>query len=437
MSYIDITSIAFEQHRKLMDEHRSLTSGDPKKFSAQNEARAARLLYEAKTAKESCDPEEFRSATMNYFLREAGLKELPRKSSAPVERREQWLKFHKTGENDLRGIETRTNAQQSSQWGRVSGLTYTDYAGDGTGSQGGVLVPSDYDARLFASAAAIDGIIAPGNCNVLTTSRGGACTTPSFDDTSNSSPAAPTRAVRIGEAVQSQQPSTGGAGVNFDAVLWGACPTYRSGIVYVAMELDQDSIFAMGDVLERVFFRRFALAFGADCITGSGVEQVNGTPGVPLGLTTSLPASTAITSVTSTLALSDLETLFFTLGYQYRGQAKFYMSDTTRLAVAKLVSTANRNNGYTDSFDTLFGKEIVTCNSMNGPTAGSDNAVVFLHPDYYMRREVVGGQYIRRFQETAAIEYGLIGYQGYAMLDARPVLFDSILPPVASLNIHS
>ena len=192
-------------------------------------------------------------------------------------------------------------------------------------------------------------------------------------------------------------------------------------------------------VLEGVFSRRHALAFGQECISGAGTVEVGTASGptVPLGLTTALPAGNVITTAGSgVIALTDLENLFTQLPYQYRNGAKFYMSDTTALVCAKLVESANRNNGGT--LDFLFGKPIVRCNSMNSVAAGAASTIVFAHPDYYIRREVVGGQFIRRFMESAlAIESGLVGFQGYARLDARPILNASALAPFASLNIKS
>ena len=147
--------------------------------------------------------------------------------------------------------------------------------------------------------------------------------------------------------------------------------------------------------LESVFARRHALAFGFDMIRGAGTKQTGVTETIPLGLTTSLPAGGVITTASSgTVSLTDLENLFAQLPYQYRMNAKFYMSDTTALVCAKLVETANRNNGGT--LDYLFGKEIVRCNSMNSVAAGSGAVIVFANPEYILRREVVGGQFIRR-----------------------------------------
>ena len=248
------------------------------------------------------------------------------------------------------------------------------------------------------------------------------------------SPLVAAKSVIVGESISNSY-----GFVKADSVQFGATPCYRSGIVFASTELEQDSAFNLLQLFEQVFNRRHSQAFGADMINGAGTLASGSGPGVAYGITSALPAGTTVTSASSTLALSDLETLYTTLPRQYRKGAKFYMSSDTLLVVSKLVESANRNNSGT--LDKLFNRDIVTCDSMNNSAAGATATVVFAHPGYILQRRVRGSAFIRRFSQggdtLGAIESGLIGYQSYFRADARPMLYDSVQPPVASLNQHS
>ncbi|HUE57098.1 MAG TPA: phage major capsid protein [Candidatus Udaeobacter sp.] len=392
------------------------------KLTASEERQYTNSLAKISLLKQGVSSQEISRAKVEQLRSELGLP-IDMRIPQDSELRSAWSAF-------VRQAETRTDYQATSEWGNVTGLSWTTAAGD----KGAAFVPPAYDERLFASLAAVDGIVESGNSNVVETVSGAAMTTPSVDDVAGS-PVSAVRSVLVSEATQGAV-----QGVRATKVAWGACPTYRSGIVYVATELDQDSCFAMLSLLEEVFNRRHALAFGADMISGSGVEAIGGTSGVPLGLTTNLPASTNITSVNTVSGnfIDDLISLYKTLPRQYRRGAKFYMSSGTLLDVARQLESATRSKGDANGFDTLFGREIVTCDSMQDAAAGVQNAIVFAHPDYILQRRVKNGALIRRFTESqGAIEAGLVGFQGFFRADARPMLLDSVQAPYASLNIKS
>ena len=95
---------------------------------------------------------------------------------------------HQAGRLGLLRRSTRNTGEpyklpSNSTVGKPTGLTWSDYAGDGNGTQGGVLVPHDYDARLFSSLGAVDEIVLEQNCNVYRSAHGSASVTPSVDDT--------------------------------------------------------------------------------------------------------------------------------------------------------------------------------------------------------------------------------------------------------------
>lgn len=392
------------------------------KLSAHEERQYTATLAKLSLLKQGISGQQLAEARMQELCRELGLRPAKR-FTADQEFRSAWHQFVRTGD-------VRTNYQATSEWGNVTGLTYSDSTGSGTGTQGGAFVPPQYSERLFASLAAVDEIVQDGNSQVIETDNGAALAVPAIDDVSGS-PVVATRSVIVAEATQNAN-----GFVKADSVQFGACPTYRSGIVYCATELEQDSAFVMLQLFEAVFNRRHALAFGSDMIDGAGTLASGGNAGVPYGIVSALPSGTVVTSGTSSLAIGDLETLYTTLGVQYRKGGKFYMNSNTLLVVSKLVESANRNNSGT--LDKLFGRDIVVCESMNSATAGATAAIVFAHPSYILQRRVKNGAFIRRFtQNSPAAEAGMVGFQSYFRADARPMLYDSIQPPVASLNVHA
>jgi HK97 family phage major capsid protein len=416
---INVSNVAILE---LLDEMKiAETLSAKEKLTSQEERQYSTSLAKISLLKQGVSSHDIALAKIERLQKELGLP-VGSERSVPenAELRAAWTAFV-----GGRFHEVRTNFQATSEYGQVTGLTQS-----GSGS----FVPPDYDKRLFSSLAAVDEILADGNCNVVETLTGAAMTTPAIDDVSGS-PLVSVASVRVDEANQ----STNGF-VRAGSVRWGAAPTYRSGIIYCATELEQDSAFALLNLLELAFNRRHALGFGRDVISGDGTESSDGVSGVPYGLLTALPSVTNITAanVLTGNFIDDLVRLFFTLPVQYRRGAKFYMSSSMALQVAHELENVNRSTGTSNGFDKLFNRDVVICESMPTATAGNANAIVFANPNYLLVRHVKNASYIRRFtQSQNAIEAGLIGFESFFRADARPMVFDSVQPPVASLNLHS
>jgi HK97 family phage major capsid protein len=461
MSNIETINLAAQELVRIANEMSVITS--KAHVTKADEMRHQELLARYSALKLGATPQEIARAHTESLRKELGL---PRdytswNGRSDREYRDSWYAFVHGRDAEVRSefrprpefdTEKRTSFQSTSEWGNVIG---SSYAGSG------YFVPADYDRRLFSSLASVDGIADAANCNVVETVRGAAMTTPAVDDvTETGSPATgtPNASVRVDQTTLSSN-----GFVRSGSVHWGASPTYRSGIVYVACELEQDSAFAMQAMLDEVFMRRHALGFGAECITGSGVEQVNGVSGVPYGLlqaisdhSQTIPTVTAQNPVNyggstnnypySTL-LQDLQRLWKSLPKQYRSKtdAKFYMSSGTAFIVMQALSS-NVRGGTSDYFgyDRLFGHEIVLCDSMadasnqSSPAIAVTSAIVFANSKYLLARHVKNASYIRRFTQNAgAIEAGLTGFESFFRADFRPMLYDSIQPPVAVLNFPS
>ncbi len=386
----------------------------------------ATLLAKISLLKQGVTSEELRRAEMERVAALAGVEspEAIRQADQTTTETRDWYEFMKFGEQ-------RTDYQSTSQWGRPSGESYTDSTGSGSGTQGATLSPADFQKNLFASMATYDEILDAENCNLWESEKGSAATTPAVDDAAGS-PVAFNKATRVGETVQ-----TAAKPVPFKSVNWSSTPTYRSGIVLVAYELEYESFEPWAKILQGVFAQRTALAFGGESISGSGVAAVGGTATVPKGLVTAIASGSKQTSASSTLALTDLENLYHGLSKVYRSGAKFYMSSNTQKLVTKLFDTANRAMWGADA-ESLFGHDIVVCNSMNDWTAGSDSSIVFTHPNYLLQRRVKNGSYVRRYTQLPNyVEAGLFGYESFVRADFQPILYDSVFPPVAALSAHS
>jgi HK97 family phage major capsid protein len=311
-------------------------------------------------------------------------------------------------DEEYRDVDTGGNAVGSQS------ISYT------SGGTGGYFVPQEYDSRLFQSLAQYDQILDSVNCNVIQTLTGRPMTTPSVDDATGS-PAAMQQSFIVNESTQVTE-----AGIVAGKLSWQATPKFSTGIVRVSRELFDDAFEPIAAILERVFAQRHALAMGFYAIQGNGSGQ-------PQGLVTALPASTVVTSATSTLALTDFEAVYAQLPQVYRGQAKWYMSDSVRNVVTKLLETAGRP--MIGPAEYLLGKQIVICESMAVAGAGNAAVAVLASPNYLLQRRVAGST-ITVTKERYA-DYGQWGFQSFSRFDAQPMLFNSAFPPVASLNQHS
>lgn len=422
MNRITLVNNTLEELRHSIEQAEELAS---KPSMSPSEVRLhATLLAKISLLKQGVTPDEIRRATMERLAKEVGLEspEENRTRDMSTSEARDWQDFADYGEK-------RTNYQSTAQWGLPSGASYD--GGAGSGSQGGVLVPPGFQSNLFLASATIDEILADDNSNVWESDNGAAATTPAIDDTGTSSPVAFTKATIVNETVQNVVKP-----VRFRAVNWSKTPTYRSGIILVDYEIEQDSFQPWATMLQKVFAQRLALGFGADCISGSGVAASGGVSTVPQGLLTAIPASAQTTSASSTLAITDLENLYNALPKVFRPNAKFYMTDNTRLQVHKLFESTTRS-GWGFDGELLFARKVVVCHSMSDFAPGVQNAIVFADPSYLMQRRVKNGSYVRRYTQTPNyVEAGLFGYECFTRADFRPVLFDAYQPPVAALNAH-
>jgi HK97 family phage major capsid protein len=373
------------------------------------------LLSKASLLRQGVTPHEIAQAQLAKMKRELNMREDDNIDDLRIQNPvavAEWMSILKGGDfrdrGEYRDVDSGGNAagQQS--------ISFTD------GSAGGYLVKQEYDRRLFQSLAQYDEILDAGNCNPIQTLTGAPMTTPAVDDTSGS-PATMQQAYIVGENTLINEES-----VVASKVSWQSTPKFASGIIRTSRELFKDAFEPVAAILEQVFAQRFALALGFYAVQGNGNGQ-------PQGLIPSLPASTVVTSATSTLALTDFEAVYAELPQIYRKAAKWYMNDNVRNVVTKLLETAGRP--MIGPAESLLGKPIVICNSMPTAGAGTASVAVLAHPGYLLQRRVAGS-YIACYKERY-MDYGEFGFQSFVRFDSQPMLFGSVFPPVASLNQHS
>ena len=210
---------------------------------------------------------------------------------------------------------------------------------------------------------------------------------------------------------------------------WPTRPTWRSGKMFISIELITDSPI-LSTVIKNAIARRHILGISACFITGLG----NSTQ--PAGLCNSLPSSTTVTSAGTTLTLADFESVYAKQDAAYIKNSAWYMSNSTLTLLIKLLEAAGRPMiGTVRQFLQL---PIAVCNSMASVTAGAGAVVVLCNTQYISQRYVPKASAIRQYSQAPGyIEAGLIGVEGFCRADQRTILFSSNNPPVCSLNVHA
>jgi HK97 family phage major capsid protein len=302
---------------------------------------------------------------------------------------------------------------------------------------GGYFVPPGMHGRFFETMKQHDQIFEDWASNQIETDTGAIMQIPSADDVSNQS-------VQVGESVQSNEVDI----FNFGQVQLNAY-SFRTKIVAMSLELIQDSNFAVGTVLERIFSIRHSLGVGNSLLRGSGTAS-------PTGLLTATVGSGAVPVIAAgssantggsetgavSIGSSDLVNLYKKLDPKLRPGAVWYMADATLRYFAGLLDKSGRplfQDGLLgdDSQPHLMGKKVAITPSM--PALGSgNNSVVFAQPAYFTVRTVPSSTYIRRYwQNPTLVNFGLIGFESFFRVDSNLVAPNVNFLPSQYLQNHS
>jgi HK97 family phage major capsid protein len=412
---IEVNHVTVSAMRDMFQELNFITSQPA--ISKVQEARASALQAQIACLRGGMSAQELAEASTQSLRQSLGMSDyefrrLPKLPNVVVD---QWRDFVKNGKTEL-----RDSLESTSQFGNVTGLTYSGTSG----AQGGFFVPPSYDKRVFASLGSYDEVVLDAYSNVWESDKLSAATTPSWEDTSEQgSPAALAfnRSTILGESIQDSVVPTTAA-----KIAWGQCPVYKSGRLSVALELEQDTFAPTVQLLEKVIAQRHALAFGAQAVTNI-LNSLSGTV-------------QKVTSNASTLVLGDFINVVAALPHIYRKNCILLMNDATAMFLVGILEANSRP--LIEGLNMFLGKRIAICNSLNvgGTSASAGNAAVVLavDPSYLLQRRVPKQTIVRRYVQSAAgVEYGLCQVNGFFAGDFQILNAGSAFPPVSYLSQHA
>ena len=266
----------------------------------------------------------------------------------------------------------------------------------GTDSEGGYIVPTEFETMLVAALQDINEF--RNYCNVITT--GG----------DRNIPVESTLGTATWTAEEAAYTESDAA---FGQVVLGA---HKLGtIIKVSEELLQDSFFDVASYLATNFGKRFGLAEEAAIVSGSGTGQ-------PTGLDAS--AGTGITAASATAITGDeLIDVYHDLGRPYRKNAAWVMNDSTVKLVRKLKDSQGQYlwqpSLQAGQPDMLLGRPVIASDAMSA-AASTNVSVLFGDLSYYTIAER-SGRVMQRLNELYAAN-GQVGFRMFERLDGKNTL---------------
>lgn len=271
---------------------------------------------------------------------------------------------------------------------------------EGTDSEGGYLVPEEFETKIYEILHATDPVRA--NANVIRTGS------------DRNIP------IEVSEGTFAYIAEEGAYGESDPAFGRVVISAYKSGgIIKVSEELLQDGFFNLQAYLSGLAARRFAAIQETAWATGNGTSAPHG-----LFVTTSvggvnLPGITGAVSATAAITGDDLIDVFHSLPRAYRQNAKWIMSD----AMVKLVrKVKDQNDQYlwqpglqAGQQDILLGKPVLVSEGATAP-APTAKSIVFGDLSFYTIVDRLG-IVMQRLNELYAAN-GQVGFKFMARNDA-------------------
>jgi HK97 family phage major capsid protein len=270
----------------------------------------------------------------------------------------------------------------------------------GTDSEGGYIVPQEFDTKLVAALQDINEV--RNWVSVITTAS------------DRNIPVESTLGTASWTAEEAAYTESDAA---FSRV---TLSDYKLGtIIKVSEELLRDAFFDVQGYLATNFGKRFGLAEESAFVNGDGSGKPTGiVPGSSLGVTAA--GAAAITA-------NELMDLFHALGRPYRKNAVWLMADGTAKMIRKLV---DGNSQYlwqpglqAGQPDTLLGRPVIVSTAMPAATTGL-KSVVFGDLSYYTVADRQG-TVVQRLNELYAAN-GQVGFRGYRRMDGKVTLSSAI-----------
>jgi len=270
----------------------------------------------------------------------------------------------------------------------------------GTDSEGGYIVPQEFDTKLVAALQDINEIR-----NLVTVIQTASDRNIPVESTLG------TASWTAEEAAYTESDAAFGRVTLSD---------YKLGtIIKVSEELLRDAFFDVQGYLATNFGKRFGLAEESAFVAGDGSGKPTGiVPGSTLGVTA---------AGTAAITADELIDLYHSLARPYRANATFMMADAT----AKMVRKLKDSNGVyiwqpglqAGQPDVLLGRRVVVSTAMPAATTGL-KSVVFGDLSYYTVADRQG-TVVQRLNELYAAN-GQVGFRGYRRMDGKVTLSAAI-----------
>lgn len=270
-----------------------------------------------------------------------------------------------------------------------------------TDSEGGYLVPTEFERTLINTRDKVDPIFALAGRITL-----------AARDKVMPYVAGHSEATLIAEegAYQESEPTFGQT----------AFHAYKFGLISKASEeLIADSAFSIEAFLAEDMGRAIGIAEAGYFYTGTGSAQ-------PQGILAGAQTGVTLTSE-SVITADNIIDLYYSLAEQYRANASFIFNDATVKVIRKLKTGDGQylwTPGLAGQPDTILGKPLHTSNNM--PTITGD-AKVGLFGDISLGFKIADrqGVAIRRLDELYAAN-GQVGFKGHARSDSRVTLAEAL-----------
>jgi len=270
---------------------------------------------------------------------------------------------------------------------------------EGTDSEGGYIVPTEY-AKELVKALYDESVIRQAGARVI----------PMNSDSMK----VPTLTASSAAILTAEEAAYSEVEPTFGEVDFNAYKYTR--LAKASDELVADSTFPLWEaVLQPDFVQAFAAAENSAFTTGTGSSQPQG---VVTGATTGVTAASA-----SAITANEVIDLYHALNYKYRPKAVWMANDATIKAIRQLKDSYGQYmwqpglaNGEPPS---LLGRPIITNNSM-ATIAASAKVLLFGDFSYYWIGEREGLT-IKRLEELYAAN-GQIGFRAYKRFDGNVML---------------
>ena len=281
----------------------------------------------------------------------------------------------------------------------------TSLGGAYPGSPNGYLVPTDFSTEVYQMLRQTDQLFDERAVTILETPKGGPTSVPNLNDLNSVA-----TLVAQGTQDTQQEPSLG-------QLSFLTCPTWRSGIVKLSVELDRDSAVPLETLFARTFAVRFQRGIGR-----ANVSTLLAASNLAATTTGAASNDGSANTPSNSVGTDDLYTLAGTVDPAYVSSPKCawvmnYKTLTSLLSIKDkqghpIIPVVHNADG--DFL--LLEKPVRLCPSM--PDIGSgQKPIVFGDLSYFVLRTVKDSLRMIRMAERF-IDQGMYGFESYLRMDA-------------------